>query len=457
MMRFSEIWSTSRFRQTLFYGAIVAALLAGMLGLIYLQTAVYLSHQADRILKVETNVLEKTPAEALPARIDQDLRADPRKIDLYGLFSTDGVWITGNVRSLAAIPADGRPHELGPRNGFPIGARAMAVRLSWGEVLVVGRVTSQLAEIREIILNALLWSGGLVVVVGVALGTALSIRPLRHIQAVREATVRVAQGDLGARLPVAGRRDELDLLAGVVNAMMDEIERLVSEAKSVGDVVAHDLRTPLTRLNLLLSRLRKSPDLREADVQMLDQAIAEADTLLGRFRAIQRISEIEDQSRRAGFRSVNLATIIDQAEELYGPLAEEKGRELRKLSADVSFVQGDPDLLLEALGNLVDNAIKFTREGGVIYLALAQTPEGPELAVIDDGPGIAHEERSAVTQRFYRGDQVQDRPGAGLGLSIVAAISHLHGFALVLEDAEPGLRAAIECWPQVLSATSRRA
>ena len=213
MMRFSEIWSTSRFRQTLLYGAIVAAMLAGMLGLIYLQTAVYLSHQADRILRVEAAALQKSPAEVLPGRIDQAQRADPRRIELYGLFSADGVWITGNVRQLSAIPLDDRPHELGPRDGFPIGARALAVRLPWGEVLVVGRISSQLAEIREIIVNALLWSGGLVLVVGLALGAALSIRPLRHIQAVREATVRVAHGDLGARLPVAGRRDELDLLA----------------------------------------------------------------------------------------------------------------------------------------------------------------------------------------------------------------------------------------------------
>ena len=237
---------------------------------------------------------------------------------------------------------------------------------------------------------------------------------------------------------------------------MDEIERLVSEAKSVGDVVAHDLRTPLTRLNLLLSRLRQSPHLREPDAQMLDQAIAEADTLLGRFRAIQRISEIENQSRRAGFRRVKSCGDHRSGGGALRSASRGKGAGIAKAPRRGPFVLGDPDLLFEALGNLVDNAIKFTPKGGVIYLALSQPPGGPELAVIDNGPGIFREERTAVTQRFYRGERDQGLPGAGLGLSIVAAISRLHGFALVLEDAEPGLRAAIECWPQLLSPSPRR-
>jgi len=451
-MRLREFWRTSRFRQTLIYGGMFAAILVGMLGFIYSQTAGYLGRQADQILRVEAANLEKVAAEALPARVDQEVRSDPRHIDLYGLFSREDVWITGNVRALPAIPLDGSPRELGPRDGFPVGARVLAVRLPWGEVLVVGRVTSQLAEFRRIIVRALLWSGGLVVVIGLGLGAALSIQPLRRIQAVREAGLRVAQGDLRARLPVAGRHDELDMLAGIVNSMMDEIERLVAEAKSVGDVVAHDLRTPLTRLHLLLSRLSQARDLAPTQGKMLDQAVAEADALMGRFRAILRISEIENQSRRAGFSRVDLAAIVNQAEGLYAPLAEESGLRLQIRAPLPAWVDGDPDLMFEALGNLVGNAIKFTPRGGAILIALSLAPEGPELAVIDDGPGIPAEERAAVTQRFYRSRRDQASPGAGLGLSIVTAITHLHGFALVLEDAEPGLRAVIECWPRARSA-----
>ena len=233
-----EFWRTARFRQTLIYGAMFAAILIGMLGLIYAQTAGYLGRQSDQILVVEAAAMRKAPAENLPARINQELRRDPRHISLYGLFSRDGVWITGNVRTLPAIPMDGAPRELGAREGFAVGARALAVRLPWGEVLVVGRITSQLGEFRRIIISALAWSGGLMVVIGLVAGAALSVQPLRRIQAIRDASVRVAQGDLGVRLPIAGRHDELDMLAGIVNAMMDEIERLVGEAKSAGDVVA---------------------------------------------------------------------------------------------------------------------------------------------------------------------------------------------------------------------------
>ena len=181
---------------------------------------------------------------------------------------------------------------------------------------------------------------------------------------------------------------------------------------------------------------------------MLDRALTEADTLLGRFRALLRISEIENQSRRAGFRRLDLAGIVAQAEELYAPLAEDSGLDLAANVAGPAWIHGDPDLLFEALGNLVDNAIKFTPSGGAVRIVLSKSSNGPELAVIDNGPGVGSEERSAVTQRFYRSRRDQALPGAGLGLSIVAAITHLHGFALVLDDASPGLRAAVECWPR---------
>jgi signal transduction histidine kinase len=443
-------WRTSRFRQTLVYGAAFAALLAGLLGLIYAQTAGYLGREADKILRVETAALEKTPAPDLPGRIEQALRNDPRHIEVYGLFSREGVRVAGNAPGQRGLPPDGAPRELGEREGYPETARVMAVRLPWGEVLVVGRLASQLAEVRRIILAALLWSGGLVVVAGLAIGAALSIQPLRRIEAVHAASERVTHGDLGVRLPIAGRHDEIDMLAGVANQMMDELERLANEARSVGDVVAHDLRTPLTRLRLLLSRLRQASELAPANAVTLDEAIAETDALLGRFKAILRISEFENQSRRAGFRQVNLLALLGQAADLYRPLAAEKGLALETVAHSSASVLADPDLLLEALVNLIDNAIKFTPPGGAIYLALALAPEGPELVVIDNGPGVPPEERTAVTRRFYRSRRDQARPGAGLGLSIVAAIAHLHGFALVLEDAEPGLRAAIQCWPRAL-------
>jgi signal transduction histidine kinase len=257
-------------------------------------------------------------------------------------------------------------------------------------------------------------------------------------------------GDLAVRLPVARRHDEIDMLASIVNAMMDDIERLVGEAKSVGDVIAHDLRTPLTRLRLTLDRLSHELHLSGAQGDLLDQAQQEADTLLGRFRAILRISEIENQTRRAGFTTVDLDSVIDQAVELYGPLAEDRGLALHKQVSTAARIQADPELMFEAVGNLIDNAVKFTPPGGRITLVLASGAHGPELQVVDNGPGIPAEERQAALQRFYRANQAQPTPGSGLGLSIVSAIAHLHGYGLRLEDAGPGLRVVLQCWARAM-------
>jgi len=192
-----DLWRMGRFRLTLLYGAMFAAALVTLLGLIYWQTAGYMNRQVDGILRVEARAFLHADAETLPARIAQQIDRDPRHVDLYGLFSRDGLWITGNVPRLPVkLAVDGAPHELQAEGGFPPGARALLIRLPWGEVLLVGRDVTQLGEFRRIILRALLWSGALVIIVGLAGATVLSIRPLRRIQHVREVSARIIEGDL---------------------------------------------------------------------------------------------------------------------------------------------------------------------------------------------------------------------------------------------------------------------
>jgi signal transduction histidine kinase len=273
----------------------------------------------------------------------------------------------------------------------------------------------------------------------------LSLSPLRRIRAIKSASDRVVEGDVRARLPIAGRHDELDMLAGIVNAMLDEVERLVKEVKSVCDSVAHDLRTPLTRLRAKVYRmqqdLREQPRHRDA----AEQAVAEIDTLLGRFNALLRISEIEDRARRDGFAEVDLAAIIQQTLELYEPLADERGVRIAYLPRVVPHIYGDGELLFEALNNLVDNAIKFTPAEGTVVVALVDAPDGPRIDIIDTGPGIPAEERETVLQRFYRGESARDLPGSGLGLSIVSAIVRVHRFTLEIADAPSGTRVSLHC------------
>jgi signal transduction histidine kinase len=452
-MRLRELWRTTPFRLTLINGAVFAVAVMLLLGLVYWETAGYMARQLDAIVTEQAKALQVGGAEHLPDRIHQAMAADARRIEYYGLFSQDGVWITGNVHSLPRdLPADGAPHDLHVR-GLQPGARASATQMPWGEMLVVGHDALVLSGLRAIIVNALTISGVVIVLMGLAAAAALSLAPLRRIEDLRDASRAALEGQIGIRLPVSARRDEIDMLASLANAMMDESERLLWEVKSVGENVAHDLRTPLNRLRALLYRVQQETRVAGAERQMIDQALVETDELLTRFRALQRIGEIERRDRQAFFEPVQLQTVVDDVLELYEPLAEDRGVRLdREVKGEPPPVQADATLLFEALSNLMDNALKFTPAGGRVRLRLVSCAQGPRIEVIDNGPGVPAGEREAVLQRFYRAQRTRNAPGSGLGLSIVTAIARLHHFTLSLDDAEPGLKVALDCWPRGIEA-----
>jgi signal transduction histidine kinase len=365
------------------------------------------------------------------------------RTNVFALFSPSGVRIAGNLKTLPpALSVDGRPIETPPTDTFPAHARLLARRLASGEELVVGRDVNQLREIRAIIASALVWSGVLILIVGIASGTALSIAPIRRLRVLQAAGRDIAAGNLTRRMPISHRNDELDLFAATVNAMMSEIERLMAEVKGSTDTIAHDLRTPLTRARAQLHRLQQAE---HPDRDDLARVTAEIDEVLERFRALMRISELEARGRRAGFAVTDLAQVLTQAVELYQPLAEDGNVTLTLAVDRPVVVEADAKLLFEAASNLIDNAIKFTGPGGVVQVRLGDDSGRPSIIVEDNGPGIPAEERVTVLQRFYRGERDRLTPGSGLGLTIVAAIVRLHGFTLTLSDTGPGLRAVIAC------------
>jgi signal transduction histidine kinase len=325
---------------------------------------------------------------------------------------------------------------------FAAPARLIARRLSSGEVLVVGRDVNQLQEMRGIIAAALIWSGGAVILVGLACGVALSLRPLQRLQTLQAACGEIADGDLTRRLPTSGRHDELDMFAATVNYTMGEVERLMGEVKGATETIAHDLRTPLTRARAQLHRLQQAPSASPAD---LARITAELDTVLERFHALMRITELEARERHGGFAPTDLSRLLADVADLYQPLAEASGVNFELETAAPVVVDADPKLLFEAVSNLLDNGIKFAGKDGRVRLRLA--PGGPQIIVEDDGPGIPEAEKGAVLQRFYRSRRDRMVPGSGLGLSIAAAIVRLHRFELALADAHPGLRAVIDCRP----------
>ena len=324
-------------------------------------------------------------------------------------------------------------------------------RLGDGRLLVLGYDIDELDEVQDIVVRALSLGLAPAVLLSLAGGVVLARRGQRRIAAVHEAVGRIMQGQLRERLPVRGASDELDKVAAAVNGMLDRIEQLVEEIRGVGDSIAHDLRTPLTRVRTRLERSRDEARTREEFQAAADRAITSVDQALAVVSAVLRIGEIEHGKRRAAFGPVDLAGVLRDAAELYEPVAEEKDVALRVrlLPSDGPApdcdILGDRDLLLEAVGNLVDNAIKFTPAGTAVTLSLRGGPDGTRMSVADQGPGILPAERERVLQRFYRTEKSRTVEGSGLGLSLVAAVVTLHGFRLRIGAARPGCVVEVVC------------
>ncbi len=451
-MNIPELSRTVAFRLTLFYSLFFTVCVVMLLGFIYWRTATEMTRRVDQILVLEKNHFTAMKTDRLLDEIDRSIQRDQRHVYFYGLFAPDGHRLAGNVPELPQdIPADGRVYEVAllvtSIQAQPLPGRVLAIHLGPGDALLIGHDVQQLTEFGEIMRNAFFWGGSLTIMLGLMFGLALSFRPLRRIEQIQQVCELIMHGNIRQRLPLSTHRDELDMLAAIVNRMLDEVEGLMSEVKSVSDHIAHDLRTPLTRMRAVLYRMQQQLGDTPAQHAMMEQVIAEVDSLLVRFRALLRISEIENKQRRSGFKMVPLQEILEQAVGFFEPLAEDKSIRLSLAAEQVEPIHGDGELLFEAIVNLLDNAIKFTPAGGSVEVRLSQGARGAQIDIIDSGPGIRENERAAVLNRFYRGGNPLQLPGYGLGLSIVMAIIRLHNFGFELGNSDPGTRATIFCWP----------
>jgi signal transduction histidine kinase len=443
---------TSTFRWTLaIAGAFVLCTLL-LFGFVYWQTAAYMTSRLDGLLTQEVRVIADAAPERRLEQIEDRLRQDPRRIRIAGLFGADGARIAGNLESLPSglapdIPANAVVVRLDGRDREMQAVRLVVHPLPSGEVLVSGRNIDELSEIAEIVGRAL--ALGLLPAFGLALaiGVVLSLRAHNRLSEVNRKIQLIVAGDLRARLPTNGRDDPFDQLAVGVNRMLGEIEALIHEIAGVGDDIAHDLRTPLTRVRIRLERGRERAATLGELRAVTDQAIAGLDQSLTVITALLRIAEIEHSRRLEGFSEVELVPLVKEIGELYDPIAEDKDVILRVDASDNALVHGDRDLLFEAVANLVDNAVKFTPAGGRVELALVRREGEIVMQVKDTGPGISESERDAVTRRFYRSDKSRRTEGLGLGLSLVAAIVKLHGFRFAIA-AGPGCTVEIAC-PQL--------
>jgi signal transduction histidine kinase len=448
-VRLPDFARTTTFRWTLVVaGAFVLCTLL-LFGFVYWQTAVYMRSTIDRLLVGEVGIIAADPPQRRLEQIDARLRNDPRRIRIAALFGADGHPIAGNMETLPPgiapdVPAEADIVRVDNRGRESQKVRLVLHPLATGEILVIGRNIEEIEEIAEIVGRGLALGVIPAFALAVAVGIALSWRARDRLADVNRQIQRIVAGDLRERLPIRGGDDPFDQLAIGVNRMLGDIERLIHEIAGVGDDIAHDLRTPLTRVRVRLERGRENAATLEELQTVADQALVGLDQTLAIITALLRIAEIEQSRRLEGFSQVRLAPLLREVGDLYEPIAEDKHVTLRVEAGEEATVLGDRDLLFEAIANLVDNAVKFTPDGGRVELALLGSAAEPIIRVSDSGPGISAGERKAVIKRFYRSDKSRGTEGLGLGLSLVAAIVKLHGFRFTIGDG-PGCTVEIAC------------
>jgi signal transduction histidine kinase len=334
--------------------------------------------------------------------------------------------------------------------------RALVVSLGGGLLLAVGDDLSRISELEEAIATAFAWTVGLAVVLGIGGGVLLSRAYLARVDAIARTAEAIIAGDLARRIPVRGSGDDLDRLAATLNHMLDRISALMESLRQVSSDVAHDLRTPLSRLYQKLDDARDNarsiPEYRRA----VEGAVQHAEALMDTFSALLRITQIEGASPRSAFRDVDLTAVVDAVVDAYRPDAEDAGHVMVAEAEAGVVVHGDQELLTQALANLVENVLRHTPSGTMTRLSLGHRDSvGFCLTVEDNGPGVPAEDLPRLTQRFYRAERSRTTQGNGLGLSLVAAVAELHGCKLVMERLSPGLRVVLQ-FPETRLVTSAR-
>lgn len=404
------------------------------------------AREAEAEFRGDCRSLAAMPAAHRVEEVEEALGRDIHRTRFLALFDREGRLVDGNVARLPpGAPAAGSavlpvvPTRLPGKHADV--ARLVACPMGDGERLLTGFDLDDAEHANQVVARALALAlvPGLLLALG--FGLLAGRRAARQVDAVRRLTERIVAGDLDQRLPVNARPDSFGLLCAHINLMLDRLQLLVAEVRGVGDDIAHQLRTPLTRLRARLERGLRDADDPAGFRSITDTALGDIDALLAIVAALLRIRELGDDARRSRFAPVDLTRLIEDACELHRPSAEDRGIDLRCVVERPATVEGDADLLIEAVSNLLDNAMKFGPPGGRVTLTLGSAGAAPAITVTDEGVGVPRPERALVTQRFYRSRH--DCDGAGLGLSLVKAIADLHGFGL--DFADHGSAVALVC------------
>lgn len=449
-----SFFRSTSFRLLAWYAAVFGASVAILLFVVYWIALAAIDEQLSDSIERESQVLVElyrgrgvdSVARAIQLRV-VDLRA-PRRY--YLLQDGSGGRVAGNlppmdptegemVLATSYLYPDRNAKADRPADAYPVVAHGY--RLDNGEFLLVGESRYRVVKAREAIVRAFGWGIAITVLLAGIGGAALRGGFLRRIEEINRTTRSIMDGDLSQRMPTRGSGDEMDMLAVNLNAMLGRIQTLMESLKRVSDDIAHDLRTPLSRLRhrLEVAHAKAGP----GGDPVIEQSITELDAILETFSALLRIAQIESGARLAAFSDIDLAKIASAVCDAYAPVVEDRGQKLEIILNPGPAIHGDRELLTQMIANLIENPIRHCPPGIAITIELRHEAGATVLCVSDTGPGIPGPEREKVFRRFYRLEASRTTPGSGLGLALVKAVAELHGASVDLSDNAPGLRVTV--------------
>ena len=445
--RWSDIFRSASLRLALVYAIVFMLSAVVFMSFIWWATIGLLEREVGAAIDADARALSERWIEgglpALADTIQQRLEQDVDDAAIYLIVDAAGLRVAGNLNGWPPeVTRSDTTYQLTiSRDGLRGLADVKAFALPGGFRLLVGRDVRARAILKRLLTDTLLWAVLMVSLLG--LSGAIVVRSLfrRMVRTVARTTTAIAAGDLTQRVPLSGSGDEFDRVAETINDMLDRIARLMDGVAQVSNSIAHDLRTPIARARTRLEDASMHAASRTEMQAAVDRAVADLDGVTAVFEALLRIAEIEAGARRSAFAHVELSALLDDLAELYAALAEEHGLTLQRLPGQPIRLAGDRQLLQQAVANLLDNAIKFSRPGGVVQLSAQAAAGEVHIVVRDQGIGMQPDELSRASERFFRAESSRNTPGSGLGLSLVQAVAQLHGGRLELGPAVSPARA----------------
>lgn len=449
--------STSTFRLTLAYLGLFSLSAATILVIVYMASVRFMDRQAQEAIGDEVAwLLEQYHVGGLgllEAAVQERAAAEPNRRAIYLLVGPTGAFVAGNldrfpvgqVESGAFVSFEVQVSSGGRRLPVTHVAVAEIVQLEGGGRLLVGRDVHDNVQTQKLMGMAILIGLGAMVVLGMAGGFVMSRWMLNRLERINRATARIMAGDLSQRIRTDGG-DEFTELAQNLNAMLERIERLLVSMRQVTDDIAHDLRTPLTRMRSRIEVALMGEPGAEEMRGLLEATLQDADRLIETFNALLAIARAEAGAQHGEWERIDLTELARDVVDLYEPLAEERGISLQLVAGKGAVIQGHRQLVAQAIANIADNAVKYTPDGGIVTIVTGGSP-APSVTVTDTGPGIPEHLREKAKQRFVRLDPQRSTPGSGLGLSLVEAVAKLHDARLELGDNAPGLKVTLTFRP----------